>query len=203
MTDQHRLDEEPVKVSIRYRGPSVDDGTMPVTDVLSALRGFAGAYGKIASQETPTIQHELRVSAVKSSSFDLILYAACVILKDPETQSTILEAVSGAGQHVVRFLLSLIQATKHTKGKPSTINVSGTGNTVNIVNIEGSNLNLPKRVAESFKEKLAAPELGKIVSLTRPIFCTNPSERVYITAWGCEIGSGRRNGLQAPGAGGL
>ena len=34
--------------------------------------------------------------------------------------------------------------------------------------------------------------------MTRPIFCTNPSERVYITAWGCEIGSGRRNGLQAP-----
>ena len=39
--------------------------------------------------------------------------------------------------------------------------------------------------------------------LTRPIFRTNPSERVYITAWGCEIGSGRRNGLQAPGTGGL
>ena len=42
-----------------------------------------------------------------------------------------------------------------------------------------------------------------LTPLTRPIFCTNPSERVYITAWGCEIGSGRRNGLQAPGAGGL
>ena len=42
-----------------------------------------------------------------------------------------------------------------------------------------------------------------IIWVTRPIFCTNPSERVYITAWGCEIGSGRRNGLQAPGAGGL
>ena len=41
------------------------------------------------------------------------------------------------------------------------------------------------------------------LTVTRPIFCTNPSERVYITAWGCEIGSGRRNGLQAPGAGGL
>ena len=39
--------------------------------------------------------------------------------------------------------------------------------------------------------------------VTRPIFCTNPMERVYITAWGCEIGSGGRNGLQAPGAGGL
>ena len=42
-----------------------------------------------------------------------------------------------------------------------------------------------------------------LMQVTRPIFCTNPSERVYITAWGCEIGSGRRNGLQAPGAGGL
>ena len=53
---------------------------------------------------------------------------------------------------------------------------------------------------------LRMARLGEVVGglqLTRPIFCTNPSERVYITAWGCEIDSGRRNGLQAPGAGGL
>ena len=57
---------------------------------------------------------------------------------------------------------------------------------------------------EDYLERPEAP-LSKvwIIALTRPIFCTNPSERVYITAWGCEIGSGRRNGLQAPGAGGL
>ena len=34
--------------------------------------------------------------------------------------------------------------------------------------------------------------------MTRPIFCTNPSERVYITAWGCEIGSGGRNAELRP-----
>ena len=45
-------------------------------------------------------------------------------------------------------------------------------------------------------ELLIIDELGFV--LTRPIFCTNPSERVYITAWGCEIGSGRRNGLPPP-----
>ena len=49
----------------------------------------------------------------------------------------------------------------------------------------------------------ALRQIEGAVAMTNPIFCTNPSERVYITAWGCKIGSGGRNGLQAPGAGGL
>ena len=56
---------------------------------------------------------------------------------------------------------------------------------------------------EMLKLYVAYKAETNFVDVTRPIFCTNPSERVYITAWGCEIGSGRRNGLQAPGAGGL
>ena len=39
--------------------------------------------------------------------------------------------------------------------------------------------------------------------LTSPSFCTSSSERVYITAIGCEIGLGGTRGLQAAGAGGL
>ena len=39
--------------------------------------------------------------------------------------------------------------------------------------------------------------------MTRPRFCTNRSERVYMTACGCETDFGGGNGLQAPGAGGL
>lgn len=158
------LPEEPVKVSILYRGPSVDDGTMPVADVLSALRGFTGAYGKIASRETPTVQHELRVCAVRSGSFEIALFAACVVLSDPATQRTILETVSGASQYVIKFLLNLIRTHQHTKGKPISIDVSGTGNTVNVINMEGSKLMIPKGVAESYNENLAGPELGKLVS---------------------------------------
>jgi len=41
------------------------------------------------------------------------------------------------------------------------------------------------------------------VVLTSPSFCTSCSERVYITASGCEIGFGGAQGLQAAGAGGL
>ena len=158
------LPEEPVKVSICYRGPSVDDGTMPVADVLSALRGFTGAYGKIASRETPTVQHELRVRAVRSGSFEIALFAACVVLNDPDTQRTILETVSGASQYVIKFLLNLIRTHQHTKGKKFSVDVSGKGNTVNIINFEGSKLMIPKDVAESYNEKLAGAELGKLVS---------------------------------------
>jgi hypothetical protein len=39
--------------------------------------------------------------------------------------------------------------------------------------------------------------------MTSPSFCTSFIKRVYITAMGCEIGSGRTEGLQAAGAGGL
>ena len=37
-----------VRVSLKYNGPDVDDGTMPLKDVVEALQGFAGAYDKIA-----------------------------------------------------------------------------------------------------------------------------------------------------------
>ena len=41
------------------------------------------------------------------------------------------------------------------------------------------------------------------ILVTSPSFCTSCSERVYITASGCEIGFGGAQGLQAAGAGGL
>ena len=39
--------------------------------------------------------------------------------------------------------------------------------------------------------------------MTSPRFCTSFTERVYITAIGCEIGFGGTKGLRAAGAGGL
>lgn len=41
-----RMPERPLQIKFRYRGPAVDDGTMPVEDVITALQGFSGAYGK-------------------------------------------------------------------------------------------------------------------------------------------------------------
>ncbi len=42
----------------------------------------------------------------------------------------------------------------------------------------------------------------RLEAMTRPSFCTRASERVYITAQGCETLSGDGYGLPAAGAGG-
>ena len=59
-------------------------------------------------------------------------------------------------------------------------------------------------IAANSKAKRFGVKTGiAIAEVTRPRFCTNRSERVYMTACGCETGFGGGNGLQAPGAGGL
>ena len=52
-------------------------------------------------------------------------------------------------------------------------------------------------------ENKGAPAAVFYVAVTGPSFCTTASERVYITAIGCEIGFDGTRGLQAAGAGGL
>jgi DNA-binding response OmpR family regulator len=47
------------------------------------------------------------------------------------------------------------------------------------------------------------PMAVTVVMMTCPSFCTSSSERVYITAMGCEIEFGGARELQAAGAGGL
>ena len=47
------------------------------------------------------------------------------------------------------------------------------------------------------------PMAVTVVMMTCPSFCTSSSERVYITALGCEIEFGGARELQAAGAGGL
>ena len=65
-----------------------------------------------------------------------------------------------------------------------------------------SSLDLLSSTAEVMRTVQAeAARLG--VVLTSPSFCTSSSERVYITAIGCEIEFGGARELQAAGAGGL
>jgi hypothetical protein len=76
---------DPLKITLSYHGPSADDGTMSVSDVLSALQGFSGAYGKISSRLTPEAQHQLRVSAVKKDSFEVLLLSIAFLGTQPKS----------------------------------------------------------------------------------------------------------------------
>jgi hypothetical protein len=67
--------QKQVEITLKYNGMDVDDGTMPIDDVISALRGFSNAYGKIASSNDPNGQHRIRVSAINRSSFAVTILA--------------------------------------------------------------------------------------------------------------------------------
>src|SRR5664280_997160 len=105
---------EPTRITLRYRGRDVDDGTMPVDDVVDALQGFAGAYGKVAGQIDPQHTHQLKVTAIRQHSFDVVIVAGMFVasqLKD-------LETVTDAAKLVFRTIANVINLKKHTQGKP-------------------------------------------------------------------------------------
>src|ERR1700722_18362352 len=66
---------ESIRISLRYHGPEVDAGEMDVDDVIKALQGFSGAYMKVSTEIAPDARQELKVTAIRNESFDLIVVA--------------------------------------------------------------------------------------------------------------------------------
>lgn len=157
---------DPLRISLTYRGPSADDGTMSVTDVVSALQGFTGAYGKIATRLTPQTEHRLRVSAVKQGSFEVLLLSMAFLGVDSDGQQVI-SAAFDAGRRVVKTILGIVEAKKHTKGKPYSINVEGSNNKIVVINSENAKFEVSKEVAEIMHEGIVDTDLGRIVSPLR------------------------------------
>ena len=157
---------DPLRISLTYYGPSADDGTMPVADVVAALQGFSGAYGKIATRFTPSIEHRLRVSAVNHSSFEVLLLSLAFFGVQPN-QEQLLEAAVEAGKRIVGAILHLIDAKKHTKGKPYTVNVEGNENKVVIINADNAKFEISREVLELLHDGLVDGDLSRIVSPLR------------------------------------
>ncbi len=160
-------DVQGVRVALRYKGPDVDSGTMPADDVISALQGFAGAYGKIAVQSDPETQHQLRVVAIKTSSFELAISAAVLIAaSDPGAQLKTVEMVRKVTSWIVRTVGVLIDAKRVSKGRPLNVKVDGKNNTVLIIGADNSGTVtlepdqfklLESRVLDGDLDRIAAP----------------------------------------------
>jgi hypothetical protein len=151
---------EPLTITLRYRGRDVDDGTMPVDDVVDALQGFAGAYSKVAAQVDPSHLHQIKVTAIKQHSFDVLLLAGMFAADKIKDLGTIVDA----GKVVVRTIMDVINLKNHTKGKPYDVSVSGNNNTVVVLNAEKIELSVPVQSLELFREKLIDGDLNKIAS---------------------------------------
>jgi len=172
-------DERGVDVALRYKGPDVESGMMPIDDVVSALHGFAGAYGKIASQHDPDTEHQLRVVALKTESFELAI-AAWVLLSDPSGQTKLVDiAVKAvkASRWIVETIAKLIEVKKVSNGKPFDVKVDGKNNTVVLVSVEGSTVSMTPDQYKIVESKMVDSDLDRIADPLRP----NHIEKVELT----------------------
>jgi hypothetical protein len=63
-----------VRVELLYKGIAVDDGTMPVEDMIDALAGFSRAYRMIAHHyRVPETGHPLRVVGLQKGSAKILI----------------------------------------------------------------------------------------------------------------------------------
>ena len=190
---------EPLHINLSYYGPSVDDGTMPAADAIAALQGLAGAYGKIASRLTPGIEHQLRVSAVKKSSFEMELLALVLMSTNPN-QAEILNTALEAGKRVVAILSELIGAKKHLDGCPIKITITGDNNQLNIADRNGALFNITEESLKLLEAKVVDGDLRRIASplqkgqITKAKLSTTGLDKEIEV----EIGDSERSSFDAP-----
>ena len=155
------LMEDAIPISLRYDGPDVAAGEMDVSEVISALQGFSGAYAKVAAEIAPNAYHRLKVTAIREGSFDLLIAAGMYISQAGGlgTLKSGLEAAKAAFE-VITGVMSL---KKHTEGKKYEFIVNGKNNTVNVTNIEKVEIAFPVDVFKTFVLKSIDSEISKIV----------------------------------------
>jgi hypothetical protein len=155
---------EALRITLKYRGPSVDDGTMPIEDVVEALEGFAGAYGKLATRIDPEGEHQLRIAAVKAGSFELVILAWIAVMHTASTNLESLKPVTDSAKWIFGVLKNVIRAKKHVRSKPYDVSVSGDNNTVVLFNADRAQLAVPPQVLEILRSKLIDSDLNKIAA---------------------------------------
>jgi hypothetical protein len=100
---------------------------MPIEDVISALRGFSNAYGKIASEQDPNGQHQIRVAAINRSSFAVAIIAWAV-----ENKAMVI-ASAPIATAIITLIIKLIELKKASKGQtPTLLTINGDNNTVTL-----------------------------------------------------------------------
>jgi len=139
---------------------------MAIDEVVDSLQGFAGSYSKVAAIRASGTEYQLKVSGVRTGSFDLLIQAWSVLQQVVPAGEIVYQTVAGAGW-VVHQITNIIGIKKHVKAQPYTVNVRGNDNTVVVINAEGADLTVPLESLEIFREHLIDADLNKIVAPLR------------------------------------
>ncbi len=142
--------QERVEVHLTFEGPEVDDGTMPLQDIVPVLQGFSGAYAKLSESDYPNSTYRLKIIALDQGSADIVLEiltsaAEGVVLISGVTSATV-QALK-----IVRNLAKYIQIKRHVKNEPFLESISA-DNSIVIVNSRNVSLEVAPSVHEHFKQ---------------------------------------------------
>ncbi len=152
----------PVKISIRYCGKNVEDGAMPINDLVEALQGFSGAYDKILKHQNAEAHHVLKLTNIGKGSVDLLIQAYELI---PDNMTIVAVGIGGAVaiKSVVKIVGFLIEITKHIHNQPYSVKVEGDNNVV-IINKENSSLIIPQKIHDIYEQKIAATDISRLAA---------------------------------------
>jgi hypothetical protein len=151
-----------LEINLEYSGPDVEGGAMALENLVPALQGFAGAYGKVAGYQGLSVQHKLRLIGIRPGSVRLILDVWEMLGKN-SAQLQSVTALSTLAMAVVSVIIQVIQAKKHTKNEPFSTNLDGNTGTVNIFNTQNAAISMSPADFNIFREKLIDSDLSRIV----------------------------------------
>jgi hypothetical protein len=156
-----------IRIHFAYRGPSVDDGTMPLSDVGEAILGFTDAYAKIAHKTHPGVSTQLRLSDVNPGSFELLILS-WISAAQVAGGDFLVETAKAAAHAIIAKLVELIALKRHTKGEKFSTEIHGDRNNVVVINAEKLQLVVPRDAAELLQSRMVDRALSQITAPLDP-----------------------------------
>jgi len=164
---------EVTPIELFYDGSQLGDGTFPLEDMVDALVGFAGAYGKVARHyQTPESGHRIRVVGLQQGSARILVdviewttknpAAAGVLVAGGGVAVTAAGMLGTAGYKIIKDIAGVI------RGKTALHGQSITNNSYSFVNskIILQGVELTPTQLEYLQSRELDPDLDK---LTRPL----------------------------------
>ena len=172
---------EETPVTLRYVGPDVDDGSIGVDDLLSALNGFSSAFYRLAERESLDQTQRIKVKGISQSSANIHLSILEIMHAHPDAAkivgtaavTSIFGAVSYVGSKiadvVIRKIANVAKAKKHIQGGTYTTELQVDGNANQVIIVNGVNARLPvdRDVFELLKEGTIDGDLDKLTAPLR------------------------------------
>ena len=175
---------EETLITLRYIGPDVNDGSIGIDDLLSALNGFSSAFYKVSERIDLDQPQRIKVRGITRSSANILISIIEIAKAHEAVITTVagavgLSALAGAQESVkdttkrladkvLGRIVGTAKAKKHTQDGAYTVgNIEGDNNRVLIVNNLNVSLPVDKGVLDLLKEGTIDSDLDKMTAPLR------------------------------------